>query len=64
MNKKQILLHEIEDLSEPCLERTLEFVRLMKTDAGKERFETALASESSLSKDWSRPEEDEAWKDL
>ena len=30
----------------------------------KEKIETALASESSLRKDWMRPEEDEAWQDL
>ena len=29
-----------------------------------EDFDCALASESALSKDWLRPEEDEAWKDL
>lgn len=27
-------------------------------------YEIMLMSESSLSKDWLRPEEDEAWKDL
>jgi len=27
-------------------------------------MELALASEMSLKKDWLRPEEDEAWKDL
>lgn len=27
-------------------------------------FEIMLMSESSLAKDWLRPEEDEAWKDL
>ena len=30
----------------------------------KERSESAIASESSLKKDWLRPEEDEAWQDL
>ena len=28
------------------------------------RMGTAIASETSLRKDWTRPEEDEAWKDL
>ncbi len=27
-------------------------------------LETARASEQALSKDWLKPEEDEAWKDL
>ncbi len=30
----------------------------------KEKIGTALASESSLKKDWLKPQEDEAWKDL
>jgi hypothetical protein len=29
-----------------------------------EKLEIAVFSESSLKKDWLRPEEDEAWKDL
>ena len=29
-----------------------------------EGMETYLLSESALAKDWLRPEEDEAWKDL
>ena len=29
-----------------------------------EKLETAIASESSLKKDWLSKEEDEAWKDL
>ncbi len=31
---------------------------------GNESLETAIASESSLKKEWLRPEEDEAWQDL
>ena len=30
----------------------------------KEQLDTAVASESSLKKDWLRPEEDEAWRSL
>lgn len=30
----------------------------------REKLATSIASESSLSKDWLRPEEDEAWQDL
>jgi len=29
-----------------------------------DRYETAIASESSLKRDWLTPEEDEAWQDL
>lgn len=30
----------------------------------KKKYETAILSESSLKKDWLKPEEDEAWADL
>lgn len=30
----------------------------------KENMETAILSESSLKKDWYRPEEDKAWQNL
>jgi hypothetical protein len=33
-------------------------------DTLEEISETALLSESSLAKDWLKPEEDEAWKNL
>jgi hypothetical protein len=36
----------------------------MEGKASKERMETAILSESVLSKDWLSPEEDEAWKNL
>ena len=36
----------------------------LKTKIIKERLDTAIASESSLRKDWLKPEEDEAWQNL
>ena len=35
-----------------------------RVDDRLERLETALLSETALRKDWLRPEEDEAWRDL
>jgi len=64
MNKKELILNEIEQVPEPLLEEILDFVRFLKTKAMREKMETAIASESSLKKDWLRPEEDEAWQDL
>lgn len=64
MDVKELLLKEIEGLSEPLLEQVLDFVRFLKTKASKEKLSAALISESSLKKDWLRPEEDEAWRDL
>jgi len=64
MDKKEFLLSEIEQIPEPFLDELLDFVQLLKTKTIKERLATAIASESSLKKDWLRPEEDEAWRGL
>jgi len=64
MNKKELILNEIEKVTEPLLEEILDFVRFLKTKAAVERMEAAVASESSLKKDWLKPEEGEAWLDL
>jgi len=64
MSKKELLMHEIEKVPEAFLEEVLDFVHFLKTKAGQERLDTALASESSLKKDWLSPEEDEAWRNL
>lgn len=58
------VMGEIEELPEPLLEEVLHFVRFLKSQASQERFEAALLSEAALRKDWLRPEEDEAWRDL
>jgi len=64
MNKKELILNEIEKVPEPLLEEILDFVRFLKTKVVGERMEAAVASESSLKKDWLKPEEGEAWLDL
>ena len=64
MNKKELILNEIEKVPDPLLEEILDFVRFLKTKAAVERMEAAVASESSLKKDWLKPEEGEAWLDL
>ena len=58
------VMGEIEELPEPLLEEVLHFVRFLKSQASQERFEAALLSEIALRKDWLRPEEDEAWRNL
>jgi hypothetical protein len=40
------------------------FISFLKLKVGDGKAETVLLSESALGKDWSRPEEDEAWRDL
>ena len=37
---------------------------LLDDKADQENLETALLSEPSLARDWARPEEEEAWRDL
>lgn len=64
MSKKELLASEIEQVPESFLDEILDFVRFLKTKIVKERLDTAIASESSLNKDWLKPEEDEAWQNL
>ncbi len=64
MSKKELLINEIKQIPEPFLDEVLDFVRFLKTKSIKERMNIAIASESSLKKDWLRPEEDEAWQNL
>jgi hypothetical protein len=57
-------MREIEEVPESFLKEVLDFVHFLKEKIRKEKLDTAIASESSLKKDWLSPEEDEAWKDL
>jgi len=64
MNKKELIVREIERVPEPLLEEVLDFVRFLKTKRAQEKLGVSIPSESSLQKDWLRPEEDKAWRDL
>lgn len=64
MTKKESVINEIEQIPEPFLEEVLDFVHFLKAKITKERLGIAMASESSLKKDWLKPEEDEAWQSL
>lgn len=63
MNRKQ-LIQEIEQLPEPLLDEIQDFVGFLKAKIARARMDTALASESSLKKDWLSSEEETAWRDL
>lgn len=52
----------LEDVRLPKARRAL--VTLLEESARHGVSETALLSEQALAKDWSRPEEDEAWSHL
>ena len=64
MSQKDLLLKEIEGISDALLKETLDYVRFLKYEQKNEIIETTLLSESSLGKDWQKPEEDEAWENL
>lgn len=64
MEKKELILKEIERVPEEYLSEILDFIRFLEAKGLEERMGTAIASETSLKKDWLRPEEDEAWQDL
>jgi hypothetical protein len=64
MSKKDLIVREIEEFPESILEEVLDFVRFLKVKGAQEKFEIALLSEPALQKDWLKPEEDEAWRDL
>jgi hypothetical protein len=64
MEVKELILKEIEKIPERYLTEILDFIRFLETKALEERMETIILSETSLKKDWLRPEEDEAWQDL
>jgi len=64
MQDRLTVIEEIQDLPEPLIREVLDFVRFLKTKAVEGGHEPALLSETSLAKDWLRPEEEEAWHDL
>ena len=64
MGKKELLINEIEQVPEPFFDEVLDFIKFLETKIIKERMNIAMASESSLKKDWLKPEEDEAWQNL
>lgn len=64
MSKKELLIHEIEQVPDFLLDEVMDFVHFLKTKAITEKLDTAIASESSLKKDWLKSEEDKAWQNL
>jgi len=64
MNTKEELMNEIEKTPEPFLSEVLDFVKFLKIKASREKLDITMMSESSLEKDWLKPEEDDAWQSL
>ena len=64
MTKRESLLREIDGVPDSVLDEVTDFVHFLKARIVRDGMATSVASESSLKKDWLRPEEDEAWQDL
>ena len=64
MSNKEKIIQELEKIPDNFLEDALNFILYLKSKAVAEHLETLIASESSLKKDWLRPEEDAAWQSL
>ncbi|MEH1948232.1 MAG: DUF2281 domain-containing protein [Nostoc sp.] len=62
---KEQITQELEKLPEPLLQEILDFVQFLQAKYQKDKvLEITILSESSLQKDWLKPEEDTAWQDL
>ena len=64
MTKKEILINEIKEIPEPFIDEILDFVQFLKEKITREKMDAMMISESSLSKDWLKPDEDKAWQNL
>jgi len=65
MNTRELILQKIEKLPEKYLEEVLGFISFLEKRKNlDDKLEMAVLSESSLKKDWLKPEEEEAWRNL
>ena len=64
MLNRAAVMNEIESVPELLLAEVMDFIEFVEAKAIREGIYTAIASESSLKKDWLCAEEDEAWDDL
>jgi hypothetical protein len=61
---REVILHAVEDLPSEYLDEVVNYLQALRLRTAHQNVPTALASESVLARDWLRPEEDEAWRDL
>ncbi|WP_204106613.1 MULTISPECIES: DUF2281 domain-containing protein [Spirulina sp. CCY15215] len=64
MNVKERIMQEIEQTPEFLVEEVLDFLQFLKNKYQQDKRGVTLLSEASLSRDWLKPEEDEAWQNL
>ena len=62
---EKLILDKINKLPLEYKQELMDFIDYLLIKANNiKKNETLLLSEKSLAKDWLKPEEDEAWKDL
>lgn len=61
---REQLAVEIASAPDDVLDEVLDFLLFLKRRLERTQLDTAVMSESSLAKDWLRPEGDAAWADL
>jgi hypothetical protein len=64
MTNREQLIRDVEHLPESLVPEILDLVRALRARKAGPCADTTFASEEVLAKDWLRPEEDEAWKEL
>jgi hypothetical protein len=64
ISKRDQIIKELNNFPERLLDEVLDYVKYLKGKLNRGIMETMMLSESSLKKDWNRPEEDEAWQNL
>jgi len=64
MTVKDKLIEELATMPDGLVAELLEHARALRQRNGRGAREAAIAAEPMLARDWLRPEEDEAWKDL
>ena len=64
MNKKELLINEIKQAPEYLLDEVIDFFEYLVEKKRRDKNAPAIASESSLKKDWLSPEEEKAWQNL
>jgi hypothetical protein len=64
MSTREMIDQELADLPEPMQREVYDFVRFLRLRADEEKFNGLVLSASALGKEWSTPEEDDAWPSL
>ncbi|MGA2034785.1 MAG: hypothetical protein ABSG68_21255 [Thermoguttaceae bacterium] len=64
MTAREALLQTVEGLPEEFLVELAEYAKRLRLKAAHCQVPTTLATQDVLARDWLRPEEEEAWRDL